>query len=295
MSRLLQGDEGFYYAYITVRRDLPLEDLARLARSGTLSLVVDHYGVVFEEGEPEMIFLEQLERRLRLPEVLDRGFYEASDDDDTVQQLYERMMKTEREVTAPALRAFFADRRPTRITVWAEVRYRLYQEWDWDTMLAYLNGKLPEGAQLTLDEVKGFSSECLQDFDPEKHEPNREDGTGFLMYFLENEEDRCLPYLGLRILVHAVENDLEQLDVWDEPNWRGILWSDDEAPSSTERPRTPKKTAAAKKAKPAAAKKAKPAAAKKAKPAAAKKAKPAAAKKAKPAAAKKAKPEAAKA
>lgn len=277
MSRLLQGDEGFYYAYITVRRDLPLEDLARLARSGTLSLAVDHYGVVFEEGEPEMIFLEQLERRLRLPEVFDRGFYEAGDDDVTVQQLHERMMKTEREVTVPALRSFFADRKPTRISVHAEVRYRLYKEWDWDTMLAYLNGKLPEGAQLTLEELQGFSSECLQDFDPEKHEPNRDDGTGFLMYFLENEEDRCLPYLGLRILVHAVEHDLEQLDVWDEPNWRGILWSDDDAPSSTERPTPPKKAAAAKKAKPPAAKEAKapkkpkaPAAKKKAKPATAK-------------------------
>lgn len=228
MSRLLQGDEGFRYAYRTVRRDLPVEDLARVSGAGTLWLCVDHYDVVFEDGESKMIFLEQLEGAIGLPEEVDRGLYEAPDSDTTAEQLFEHMLKTERKNTVPALRAHFEKRKPVDIRVWAEVRYRLAQEDDWETMLAYLNGKLPEGAGVTLDEIRGFSSECLGEFDPEKHEPNREDGTGFLMYFLEHEEDRCLPYLGFRILVHAVEHDLERMDVEDEPRWRASLWTADD-------------------------------------------------------------------
>jgi hypothetical protein len=53
MSRYLQGDEGFEYKYITVRRDLPIERLAHVARSGTLRLVVDHYHFRTDDGESQ--------------------------------------------------------------------------------------------------------------------------------------------------------------------------------------------------------------------------------------------------
>ena len=268
MSRLLQGDEGFKYAYRTVRRDLPVEDLARVSGAGTLWLCVDHYEVVFEDGESEMLFLEQLEGKLGLPEELDRGLYEAEEQGVTVKQLWDRLLATERKNTVPALRAHFADRKPADIRVRAEVRYRLCED-DQDAMLSYLNRKLPEGAGLTMEELRGFTSECLQEFDPDLHEPNREDGTGFLMYFLEHEEDACLPYLGFRVLVHAVEHELEELDVEDEPRWRTSLWTADgdeeEAPPAGDPGSPNKRSPAAKKAKAPAAKRAKAPAAKRAK------------------------------
>ncbi len=224
MSRILTGDEGFKYAYITVRRQLPLEKLARVARAGDLRLVVNHYSVAFEDGEQALVYLEDLRSELGLPPDEDRGFYEAEDHDVTVQELFQKMVEQERKVTVPTWQEQYPDPPVTQLDVFAHVQYRFYRDTDWTPMLAYLSSKLPEGTDLGLEELKGFSSELLAQFDPEQHEPNREDGTGFLMWFLEQEEDECLPYLGFRILVHAVTHDLEMLDIDDEPNWRKQLF-----------------------------------------------------------------------
>lgn len=224
MSRILTGDEGFKYAYITVRRQLPLEKLARVARAGDLRLVVNHYSVAFEDGEQALVYLEDLRSELGLPADEDRGIYEAEDHDVTVQELFQKMVEQERKVTVPTWQEQYPDPPVTQLDVFAHVQYRFYRDTDWTPMLAYLNSKLPEGTDLGLEEIKGLSSELLAQFDPEQHEPNREDGTGFLMWFLEQEEDECLPYLGFRILVHAVTHDLEMLDIDDEPNWRKQLF-----------------------------------------------------------------------
>lgn len=223
MSRLFTGDEGFEYTYTTVRRDLPIEDLARVSRAGELRFVVDHYSAHYEDredGENDLVF--SAEKELGLPPDEDRGIYEAESHDVTPAKLFRTLIAHERKVIVPKWRK--QQPKLSQLDVFANVQYRFYRDTDWDPMLAYLNARLPEGANLGRGEVKTFSSELLAEFDPEKHEPNREDGTGFLMYFLEQEEDECLPYLGLRILVHAIEHDLEMFDVDDEPNWRAQLW-----------------------------------------------------------------------
>lgn len=224
MGRLLTGDEGFKYTYRSVRRDLPLEDLARVARAGDLRFVVDHYSVHFEGGKQSLVFLEKLGRVLGLPPDDDRGFYEAEDHDVTAEALFGELVLREREVTVPRWQERYPGREVTQLDVFAHVQYRVYRDTDWAPLLAYVNGKLPEGAELRIEEIKGLSSELLAEFDPELHEPNREDGTGFLMWFLEEEEDRCLPYLAFRILVHAVTHDLEMLDIDGEPTWRKQLF-----------------------------------------------------------------------
>ena len=230
MSRYLQGDEGFEYKYITVRRDLPIERLAHVAGSGTVRLVVDHYHVRTEDGESQMVFLGGIEQMLGLPHDDDRGFYEDVDGDDTAAQLFKRLVATERKVTVPAFRKRFAKSGLASLDVVANTQYQLYKDSDWDTMLAYLNSHLPKGAELTYEELQTFSSAILEEFDPELHEPNRENGTGFLMHFLQSEADDCLPYLGFRILVHAVECDLEEMNVEDEPRWQSTIWSAEESP-----------------------------------------------------------------
>lgn len=267
MSRLLQGDHGFKYAYSTVRRDLPIQDLARVARCGTLRLVVDHYDIGQKDSDSELLFLEQLEGRAHLQHDDDRGFYfDDGDHDVTAEQLFQRLVEREQKVTVPALLRSFESPGVTRIDVHANVQYQFFPDSDMDPMMAYLNSRLPEGATLSLEEIRAFSSDLLSQFDPEQHEPNREDGTGFLMYFLETGEDDCLPYLAFRIVVHAVEHELEVLDIDDEVRWQRRLWpgeeqeakDDEAAPESgeheveqkaPEKPAAkPKKTAAPKKA-----------------------------------------------
>lgn len=248
MSRYLQGDEGFEYKYITVRRDLPIEKLAHVAGSGTVRLVVDHYHVRTEDGESQMIFLGAIEQLLGLPHDDDRGFYEDVDGDDTAAQLFKRLVATERKVTVPAFRKRFAESGLVSIDVVANTQYQLYKDYDWDTMLAYLNSHLPKGAELTYEEIQTFSSAILEEFDPELHEPNRENGTGFLMHFLNSEADDCLPYLGFRILVHAVECDLEEMNVEDEPRWQSTIWSAEESPRKSKAKTASKSGAGTKKA-----------------------------------------------
>jgi hypothetical protein len=245
MSRLLTGDEGFKYAYSTVRRDLPLEDLARVARAGELRFVVNHYSVRFEDGEDDaLVFLEDLGAELGFPPDDDRGFYEAEDHDVEAEALFRTLVAREREVTVPKWQEQYPDPKVTELHVFANVQYRFYRDTDWTPMLAYLNARLPEGADLGLDEIKTFSSELLAEFDPEQHEPNREDGTGFLMCFLEQEDDRCLPYLGFRILAHAVTHDLEMLDIDDEPKWRKQLFPSLDKPAGKAKKPRAKKAAA---------------------------------------------------
>ena len=114
--------------------------------------------------------------------------------------------------------------RDVSIEVHVYVEYRLTQD-DWDDMLSFLNERLPEEAPLTVEEIEGFDVEAMISFDPEEDEPSREDGTGFVMYFKEqDEEDDGLPLLGLCILAHAVVNDIECMDVEEEPLYSRVLW-----------------------------------------------------------------------
>jgi hypothetical protein len=224
MSRLLDGTEGFHYAYISVRRDIPIESLARVAQVGALRFVIDYYDVCAPPAENEWVYLERLESLVGLDADDDRGFYEAESHDVKAQDLFEELIDTEvKQHVKPILKHFGEN--VESISVVAGVQYRLMED-EWDDMLGYLNGILSEELQLTMEELQTIDSECLAEYDPELHEAARDDGTLFLQYFLDHEPEG-LAYLAFRILVHAIQNELEVCDIDDEPRWQRTIYSAD--------------------------------------------------------------------
>ncbi|MBK9261635.1 MAG: hypothetical protein IPM54_17750 [Polyangiaceae bacterium] len=225
MARILQGPEGFYYAWKSVRRDIPIENLARVSRAGELRFVVDYYDVWLSSKENEHVYLEQLESLLDLDPDDDRGFYESDSHDVTAKALFEKLVETEIEEHVPAMVEHFGEKLES-ITVFANVQYRLLQD-EWDDMLAYLNRVLPEELRLTMEELRTFDNGCLEEFDPELHEAHRDDGTLFLQWFLDNDPEG-LAYIAFRIFVHAIQDDLEVCDIDDEARWRRTIYAVDD-------------------------------------------------------------------
>ncbi|MDI3282174.1 hypothetical protein [Polyangium sp. 15x6] len=224
MAVQLTGPEDFAFARRSVGPSRPPELLAKVARAGTLLFVVDRYEITFQDGGSETVYLERLERLLGLDEDPDRGFYEADSVDTSPDELLETLFATETKRHVGLLRSHFEARTPVEIEVHANVVYRLMQD-DWDAMLAFLNERLPEGGALSIDEIQGFDVEAMIAFDPEEDEPAREDGTGFVMYFREqDDEDDGLPLLGLCILAHAVVHDIDWMDVEEEPLYDRVLF-----------------------------------------------------------------------
>ncbi|MDI1449006.1 hypothetical protein [Polyangium sp. 6x1] len=224
MAVQLTGPEDFAFARRSVGPSRPPELLAKVSRAGTLFFVVDRYEITFQDGGSETVYLERLERLLGLDEDPDRGFYEADSIDADPDELLERLFATETKRHVGLLRSHFEARSPVEIEVHANVVYRLMQD-DWEAMLAFLNERLPEEGALRVEEIQTFDVEAMIAFDPEEDEPAREDGTGFVMYFHEqDEEDDGLPLLGLCILAHAVVHDIEWMDVEEEPLYDRVLW-----------------------------------------------------------------------
>jgi len=224
MAVILTGTEEFEFARRSVGPSRPPELLAKVSRAGILHFRVDRYEIKFADGSDQTLYLERLERLLGLDEDPDRGIYEADSVDMEPDDLLERLYRTEEKEHVPLLRAHYEARSPVEIEVHAAVEYRLHQD-DWDDMLRFLNERLPEEAPLTLEELEGFDVGAMIAFDPEEGEPSREDGTGFVMYFHEqDDEDDGLPLLGLCILAHAVVHDLEVMDVEEEPLYDRVLW-----------------------------------------------------------------------
>lgn len=225
MSRLLEGTEGFRYVYVTVRRDIPIHDLARVAQAGALRFVIDYYDVCAPPAENQWVYLERMESLLGIDADDDRGFYEADGYDVTAKELFEDLVDNEVKEHVKPFLAHFGENVES-ISLVAGVQYRLLED-EWDDMLSYLNGILPKELQLTMAELETIDSECLAEFDPELHEAHRDDGTLFLQYFLDHEPEG-LAYLGFRILVHAIQNELEVCDIDDEPRWQRTIYSADD-------------------------------------------------------------------
>ncbi|MDI1475074.1 hypothetical protein [Polyangium sp. y55x31] len=223
MAVQLTGPVDFAFARRSVGPSRPPELLAKVSKAGTLLFVVDRYEITFQDGGSETVYLERLERLLGLDEDPDRGFYEADSVDTEPDELLETLFATETKRHVGLLRSHFEARSPVEIEVHANVVYRLMQD-DWDAMLAFLNERLPEEGALGIDEMRNFDVEAMIAFDPEEDEPAREDGTGFVMYFREqDDEDDGLPLLGLCILAHAVVHDIDWMDVEEEPLYDRVL------------------------------------------------------------------------
>ncbi|HRI69302.1 MAG TPA: hypothetical protein PK156_33960 [Polyangium sp.] len=226
---LLTGPEEFEFARRSVGPSRPLERLAKVSRAGELMAVVDRYEIDFADGSEQTLFLGQVCKITDSYYDEDSEFYCANDLDTEPDDLFEELFKSETEKHVGLLREKLADRSPTRIQIFAHVQYRIMlEDGEGETMLEYLNDKLPEEAQLTLEEIAGFDPEAMIRFDPEEDEPNREDGTGFVKYFLENdEEDDGLPLLGLCILAHGVVHDIPDMFVYEEPIYSEVVWRAD--------------------------------------------------------------------
>jgi hypothetical protein len=225
---MLQGTEGFAYKYISVSRDIPIEDIARVTQAGALRLVVDSYTIWTSEDENEEIYLEALEGEIDLDEDPDRGFYEAENHDVTLKELMEKLVETELKETIPAMKEHYGEDLRS-VTVVANVQYRLDRNFDWEDMLKFLNSRLPAELQTTMEELRTLDSDCLAEYDPEKHEAHRDDGTLFLQTLLDDKNDEDgIGYLAFRMFVHAIQHDLEILDVDDEPHCRRVLFRADE-------------------------------------------------------------------
>ena len=225
MGRLFQGSEGFRYVYRSVRKDIPLGELARISRVGTLRLEIDHYDVRMPPDENRWVYPGELEELLDIEEDEDRGFYEADNHDVTAKELFDQLVQTEIERHIEALMDHFGENVES-VSILAAVQYRLLED-EWEDMLNYLNGLLPAELQLNMDELRTFDSECLGEYDPELHEAHRDDGTLFLQTFLDKDPEG-LAYLAFRILVHAIQHEVEVCDIDDEPRWRTTISAADE-------------------------------------------------------------------
>jgi hypothetical protein len=228
MSAILTGPEGFSFARRAAGPSRPIERLAKVSRAGQLMFVVDRYEITFADGSEEEVNLEHLEHVLGMDEDCELGFYEAPDLDTEPNALLETLREGETEKHADALRRHFEDRKPVQITVYANVVYRLHQQDDWDAMLKFLNERLAEDAQLSIEDMGDFDVDAMIRFDPEEDEPDDADGTAHIAALREQDDvDDGLPLLGLCILAHAVVHDLECLDVEEEPLHKCELWSAD--------------------------------------------------------------------
>jgi hypothetical protein len=104
--------------------------------------------------------------------------------------------------------------------------YRFYQD-DWQSMLDYVNEQLPDEAALTLEEVAGLDFHTLQRFTPGEDVPERANGTSVVQHLHETLPEDGLPFLGLCILVHAAAQDLEEMDVEEDPIHYKIMWPEE--------------------------------------------------------------------
>lgn len=222
MGNVLLGTEDFSFKLSAVGPRARLETIAGEAGAGEFFAVVDKFEMTFKDGTEETIYLEGLERLLGLGDDPECGFYLAPDFDTEPSFLFNSLWAGEKE-HCEMLAKHFESRGPTSIEVYSNVMYRFYQD-DWEAMLAYINGQLPDEAALTMEEIATFDVGTLQRFTPGKDEPQRADGTGVAMYFHETIPEDGHPFFGLCILVHAVVNDLEEMDVEEDPLHYKVLW-----------------------------------------------------------------------
>ena len=222
MGIILHGTEDFEFKLTTVGPRVALEELSRASLSGSLYFVVDSYEVKLEDGTEESVYLESLEELLGLDEDPERGFYESSDFDTDPAEILAALWAGERE-HAEALGAYFEERAPVSVEVYANVLFRFYED-DWDAMLAYLNEHMPDEAPLTMKEVAGFDLDTLLRFTPGKDEPQRADGTGVVLRFHVACPGVGLALLGLAGRGRAAARVVGVVGGGGVPLYQEVLW-----------------------------------------------------------------------
>ncbi len=224
MARFMVGTGGFEYTYDVGRKSIDLSHLAAAAGVGTPLFAVE-YLVSFAAGAPEVISFREMGERTGLEAEGPSSLYEGRPGQDP-QAAFE-LACTVAAAGVPALLGLYngGGKTPSRVELRGRAQFRLTAA-EWSRMLEWLNSYLPAALKLTLDKLKGFDLGAIAAFDPE------EDGQGDLVtgtqqasFLYAANADRYLPYLGLRILAHAVKHALDPLIVEETDQlWRGTLW-----------------------------------------------------------------------
>jgi hypothetical protein len=230
MARFMTGTGSFEYHYITGSRSIDLSLLAKASGVGLLVFAVE-YLVTFPEGAPQAFPWGEAVAQAGLPAVPDGGFYEVPAGEEP-QPSFDLVCLTE-QARVPALRVALRSAEgaaPTRIDLRGKAQFRLTAA-DWDGMLEWLNSFLTAELKITRDTLRAFDRGALERFNPDEDgEGDKATGTRYARFLYAANADRYLPYLALRIITHAVQQDLGAMTVEETDRlWRGTLWA---APTS---------------------------------------------------------------
>jgi hypothetical protein len=222
MARFMVGTGGFEYKYDIGGRSIDLSLLAAGSGVGTLMFALE-YLVTFETGASEELSFRELAERRGLERSSESEPYEGPQGEDP-QTSFERACAAE-QASVPALLSLFGDRVPVRIELRARAQFRFFST-EWDRMIEWLNGFLPSTLKLTLERLQAFDLVALKKFDPNEDSPGDvAAGTQHAAFLYAANADRYLPYLGLRIVTHAVQHKIETMSVEETDRlWRGTLW-----------------------------------------------------------------------
>lgn len=222
MSRFMIGSGGFEYKYDIGKKSIDLSLLSAVSGVG-VPLFALEYLVSFQNGAPEAVSFDDLSPRASLDEGAPPTLYEGRPGQDpqlTFEQACGQALARVDEILAR-----YAGRDPTRIELRAQARFRLAAG-EWGKLLEWLNAYLPAALKLTHEKIEALDLKAVERFDPDEDgEGDEVAGTRQAAFLCAASSERYLPYLGLRILAHAIQHKLDPLLVEETDRlWRGTLW-----------------------------------------------------------------------
>jgi hypothetical protein len=222
MSRFMIGSGGFEYKYDIGKKSIDLSLLSAVSGVG-VPLFALEYLVSFESGAPEAVAFDDLEPSAGIDGGAPPILYEGSPGQDP-QRTFEQACG-QALARVDELLARYAGRDPTRVELRAQARFRLAAA-EWSKLLEWLNAYLPAALKLTSERLEALDLKAIERFDPDEDgEGDEGAGTRQAAFLCAASSERYLPYLGLRILSHAVQHKLDPMLVEETDRlWRGTLW-----------------------------------------------------------------------
>jgi hypothetical protein len=224
MARFMIGTEGFGYEYIIGSKAIDLSLIARASGVGTLLFSLE-YLVTFKDKDKALKALpwDEVAGRAGFAGAPGGGRYEAPEGEDP-QSAFDNACAAEL-ARVPAILSLFEDGALSRIELRGRAQFRLSAS-EWERMVEWLNSSLPAPLKLTVAIVRAFNRGTLERFNPDEDGDGDEAaGTRHAAFLYATNADRYLPYLGLRILTHAVQHNLASMTVEETDRlWRGSVW-----------------------------------------------------------------------
>jgi hypothetical protein len=221
MARFITGTGGFEYAYIVGSKAVDVSLMAKASGVGTLSFALD-YLITFKEAPARELSWNDLAPEAAAAAAQDGGRYEAPSGEDPWSAFDGACLAEQARV--PAILSLLSAA-PARIELRGRAQFRLDAH-EWGRMVDWLNTFLPAELKLTLDALRSFDLAALERFNPDEgSDDDKSGGTRCAAFLCAANADRYLPYLGLRILTHAVQRDLASMTVEETDRlWRGTVW-----------------------------------------------------------------------